>query len=61
MFFIFISEIRAKIAIAKDAYNEKERLLCGKTNKNLRKRLAKCYVWSDALYGACLLYTSRCV
>ena len=44
-------EIRARIAIAKEAFNGKKRLVCGKINKNLRKRLAK-YVWSVGLYGA---------
>ena len=37
-------EIRPRIAIATEAFNGKKRLLCGKINKNLRKRLAKCYV-----------------
>ena len=45
-------KIRARIAIAKEAFNGNQRPLCGKINKNLRKRLAKCYVWSVALYGA---------
>ena len=48
------------IAIANEAFNGKKILLCDKINKNLRKRLAKCYVWSVALHGVetCLLYTS---
>ena len=45
-------EIRARTAIAKEAFNGKKRLLRDKINKNLKKRLAKCYVWSVALYGA---------
>ena len=44
--------IRARIAIAKEAFNGKKGLLCGKINNNVRKWLAKCYVWSVALYGA---------
>ena len=38
--------------IAKEAFNRKKRLLCGPLDTELRKRLAKCYVWSVALYGA---------
>ncbi|MGP1933413.1 MAG: hypothetical protein ACTS8P_01905, partial [Arsenophonus sp. NC-XBC3-MAG3] len=41
-----------RIAIAKEAFNKNEKLLCGPLNKELSKRLAKCYIWSVALYGA---------
>ena len=45
-------EIRTRIAVAKEAFTKKKKLLCGPLNKELRKRLAKCYIWSVALYGA---------
>lgn len=45
-------EVKTRIAIAKEAFNRKRRLLCGKLDKDLRKRLGKCFVWSVALYGA---------
>ena len=44
-------EIKTRIAIAKEAFNKKKNLLNGPLNKELRKRLAKCYIWSVALYG----------
>jgi hypothetical protein len=45
-------EIKCRIAVAEAAFN-KERALCtGTLNLQLRKKLAKCYIWSVALYGA---------
>ena len=44
-------EIKTRIAIAKEAFSKKKNLLNGPLNKELRKRLAKCYIWSVALYG----------
>jgi len=38
--------------MAKEALNRKRKLLCAPINKNLRKKLAKCYVWSVALQVA---------
>lgn len=32
-------------------FNKIRKLLCGPLNKELRKRLVKCCVWSVALYG----------
>ncbi|KAJ4448616.1 hypothetical protein ANN_00006 [Periplaneta americana] len=37
--------------MAKEAFNRK-RSICGPVEKELRKRLVKCIVWSVALYGA---------
>jgi len=45
-------EIRSRIAMAKAAFNKKVTLFTKKLNFNLRKRLANCYIWSIALYGA---------
>src|SRR6266576_382167 len=46
------AEIKARIGMAKEAFNRKKRILCGKLDNSLRKRLAKCFVWSVFLYGS---------
>ena len=38
--------------MAKEAFNRKRSISCGPLEKELRKRLVKCFVWSPALYGA---------
>jgi len=38
--------------MAKAAFNKKETHFTSKLDLNLRKKLAKFYVWSMALYGA---------
>ena len=49
----FTCEIKSRIAMAKAAFNKKKKnLFTSKFDLNLRKKLAKCYVWSMALYGA---------
>ena len=45
-------EIKMRIAIAKEAFNRKMSLLTGKLCIELKKKLARCYVWSIALYGS---------
>jgi hypothetical protein len=45
-------EIKARIAMAKAAFNKKKTLLTTKLDLELRKKLIKCYIWSIALYGA---------
>jgi hypothetical protein len=46
-------EIKTRIAMAKKAFREKQRILTAKnTDLNLRKRILNAYVWSIALYGA---------
>jgi hypothetical protein len=45
-------EIKARIAMAKAAFNRKKTLFTSKLDLELRKKLVKCYVWSIALYGA---------
>ncbi|KAJ8882022.1 hypothetical protein PR048_018510 [Dryococelus australis] len=42
-------EVKTRIAVAKEAFNRKRRLLYGKLDKALRKRLGNCLVWSVAL------------
>ena len=39
------------IAMAKEAFNRKRSIFCGPLEKELSKRLMKCFVWSAALYG----------
>ena len=36
----------------KEDFNKKRSIFCGPLEKELRKRLVKCFVWSVALYGA---------
>jgi hypothetical protein len=45
-------EIKSSIAMAKTAFNKKRSLFTSKMDLELRKKLAKCYSWSIAFYGA---------
>jgi hypothetical protein len=45
-------EIKAKISMAKVAFNKKENLSTSKLDLNIRKTLVKCSIWSTAFYGA---------
>ena len=45
-------EIKQKIAMAKQAFNKKRSIFCRHLEKELRKRLVKCFVWSVVLYDA---------
>lgn len=45
------TEVRMRIAMAKEAFTRKKTLFCSSLNLELRKRLVKCYVWSIFLYG----------
>ncbi|KAJ4444468.1 hypothetical protein ANN_06260, partial [Periplaneta americana] len=45
-------EVKRRIAMAKEAFNKKKKNFCGPLEKELRKRLVKCVVWSVVLYGA---------
>ena len=45
-------EVKKRIAMAKEAFNRKRSIFCGPLEKELRKRLVKCFLWSIALYGA---------
>jgi hypothetical protein len=44
-------EIKAKIAMAKAAFNRKKTLFMSKLDLELGKKLVKCYIWSIALHG----------
>jgi hypothetical protein len=44
-------EIKARIAMAKAAFNKKKTLFTIKLDLERRKKLVKCYIWSIALYG----------
>src|SRR6218665_1994539 len=45
-------EIRRRIAMGKDAFNERKELLRGKLTKNLKKRIIKSMICSVVLYGS---------
>ena len=45
-------EVKQRIAMAKEAFNRKRSIFCRPLEKELRKRLVKCFVWSVVLYGA---------
>ena len=45
-------EVKQSIAMAKETFNRKRNIFCGPLEKELRKTLVKCFVWSVALYGA---------
>jgi hypothetical protein len=41
-------EIKARITMAKAAFNKKKTLFTSKLDLELRKKLVKCYIWSGA-------------
>ena len=45
-------EVMQKIAMAKEAFNRKRSIFCRPLEKELRKRLVKCFMWSVVLYVA---------
>jgi hypothetical protein len=45
--------------MAKAAFNKKMVLFTSKIDLEMRKKLAKCYIWSIALYGAVTWDASR--
>jgi hypothetical protein len=56
---VYIS-VKYRIAMAKEAFNKKRALFTSTLDLKLRKKLAKCYVWSIALYGV-EIWTLRAV
>ena len=44
-------EVKQRIAMAKEAFNRKRSIFCGPLEKELRKRVVKCFVQSVVLYG----------
>ena len=47
-----VNEIRARIAMAKDAFTKRRELFVRKMSRGLKKRIIKTVVWSMLLYGA---------
>jgi hypothetical protein len=45
-------EIKSSIARAKAAFKKNNTLFISKQDSHSRKKLAKCYIWSIALYSA---------
>jgi hypothetical protein len=45
-------DIKSRIVIAHAAFSWKKTLITSKLNLDLRKKLAKCYIWKTALHGA---------
>ena len=45
-------DVKQKRIMAKEAFNRKRSIFCESLEKELRKRLVKCFVWSIVLYGA---------
>ncbi|KAJ4449155.1 hypothetical protein ANN_00551 [Periplaneta americana] len=44
-------EDKRRVAMEKEAFNIKRSIFCGPLEKEVRKRLVKCFVWSVALHG----------
>jgi hypothetical protein len=44
-------EIKSRTSTEKKQHSKKRRLFTSKLDLNLRKKIAKCYIWSIALYG----------
>ena len=45
-------EVKQRIAMSKEACNRKRSIFCGSLQKELRKKLVRCFVWIVALYSA---------
>jgi hypothetical protein len=48
----YTCEIKYRIAMAKAAFSKKRTLFTSTLDLELKKKFAKCYVWSIVLYGA---------
>src|SRR6218665_1243138 len=46
------TEIKTRIGMAKNAFNQRKELLSKSLNKDIKKRIIKAIVWSVALYAA---------
>jgi len=46
-----VKEIASRIGIAKKVFKKKRKLLTGKMNLELKKRIVKCLFWSVAMYA----------
>ena len=45
-------EVKLRITMAKEVFTRKRSIFCGPLEKELRKRLVKCFAWNVVLYGA---------
>jgi len=45
-------EVRRRIALGKEAFNQKSDLMRGSLSLHLKKRMVQAFVWSVALYGS---------
>jgi HJR/Mrr/RecB family endonuclease len=46
-----MTDIKVRVAMAKEAFGKRSELLVRKMSKKVKKRIVKCLVWSIALYG----------
>ena len=46
-----MTDIKVRVAMAKEAFSKRRELLVRKMSKRTKKRIVKCLVWSVALYG----------
>src|SRR6218665_1606820 len=46
------TEIKTRIGMAKNAFNQRKELLSKNLNKDIKKRIIKAIIWSVALYAA---------
>jgi len=46
------TEIKTRIGMAKNAFNQRKELLSKNLNKDLKKRIVKAIIWSTARYAA---------
>jgi hypothetical protein len=51
-------DIKARIGMAKNAFNNKKELLCRRMSKELKKKIVKTVIWPVAFYG-CETWTLR--
>ena len=48
----YCQEVKQRKAVVREAFNRKKSIFCEPLEKELRKRLVKCFVWSVVLCGA---------
>ena len=51
-------DVKARLGMTKNAFNNRKELLCRRMNKELKKKIVKTLVWPVALYG-CETWTLR--
>ena len=44
-------DVKTRIGMAKNAFNNRKELLCRRMSKELKKKIVKTLVWPVALYG----------